>query len=126
MQVTSLISLDNDPAKHEPGCDCGHDHGGLDHSHTNVRLWQTLLGAVFIANSFVVDWFFAKGATVGELSALVGACILGWPILVVAFKDLRLGRLSINELVALGVLASAVTGDFKTAGLVAFFSSRAS
>jgi Cd2+/Zn2+-exporting ATPase len=121
MQVTSLISLDNDPAKHEPGCDCGHDHGGLDHSHTNVRLWQTLLGAVFIANSFVVDWFFAKGATVGELSALVGACILGWPILVVAFKDLRLGRLSINELVALGVLASAVTGDFKTAGIVAFF-----
>ena len=121
MQVTSLISLDNDPAKHEPGCDCGHDHGGLDHSHTNVRLWQTLLGAVFVANSFVVDWFFAKGATVGELSALVGACILGWPILVVAFRDLRLGRLSINELVALGVLASAVTGDFKTSGIVAFF-----
>ncbi len=121
MQVTSLLSLDKDPGKHEPGCDCGHDHGGLDHSHTNVRLWQTLLGAVFIANSFAIDWFFNRGATVGELSALVGACILGWPILVVAFKDLRLGRLSINELVALGVLASAATGDFKTAGIVAFF-----
>lgn len=121
MQVTSLLSLDQDPKQQPDGCDCGHEHGGLDHSHTNVKLWQTLLGAVFIANSFVVDWFFEKGTTVSELSALVGAIILGWPILVVAFKDLKLGRLSINELVALGVLASAATGDFKTAGIVAFF-----
>ncbi len=121
MQVTSLLSLDQDPAKHPNDCDCGHDHGGLDHSHTNVKIWQTLLGAVCIVNSFAIDWFFTKGKTVSELSALAGAVVLGWPILVVAFKDLRLGRLSINELVALGVLASAATGDFQTAGLVAFF-----
>jgi Zn2+/Cd2+-exporting ATPase len=121
MQVTSLLSLDKDPSKNPNDCDCGHDHGGLDHSHTNVKIWQTLLGAVCIVNSFAIDWFFTKGNTVSELSALFGAVILGWPILVVAFKDLRLGRLSINELVALGVLASAATGDFKTAGLVAFF-----
>ena len=120
MQVTSLLSLE-DP-KQQPGCaDCGHDHGGLDHSHTNVRLWQTLLGAIFIANSFVFEWLFTRGATVANLSALAGAVILGYPILIVAFKDLRLGRLSINELVALGVLASAATGDFRTAGIVAFF-----
>lgn len=121
MQVTSLLSVDNNPKKQPDDCDCAHDHGGLDHSHTNVKLWQTLLGAVCIANSFVIDWFFTQGATVSQLSALAGAVILGWPILVVAFKDLRLGRLSINELVALGVLASAATGDFKTAGIVAFF-----
>jgi Cd2+/Zn2+-exporting ATPase len=121
MQVTSLLSIDNDPKKKPDDCECSHDHGGLDHSHTNVKLWQTLLGAVCIANSFVIDWFFTQGATVSQLSALAGAVILGWPILVVAFKDLRLGRLSINELVALGVLASAATGDFKTAGIVAFF-----
>jgi len=121
MQVTSLLSVENNPKKQPDDCDCAHDHGGLDHSHTNVKLWQTLLGAVCIANSFVIDWFFTQGATVSQLSALAGAVILGWPILVVAFKDLRLGRLSINELVALGVLASAATGDFKTAGIVAFF-----
>ncbi len=121
MQVTSLLSLDEDPKKHPNDRDCGHDHGGLDHSHTNVKLWQTLLGAIFIVNSFAIDFLFEKGHTVSELSALAGAVVLGWPILVVAFKDLRLGRLSINELVALGVLASAATGDFKTAGIVAFF-----
>jgi Cd2+/Zn2+-exporting ATPase len=121
MQVTSLLSQEKAPAVHPDGCDCGHDHGGLDHSHTNVKLWQTLLGAVFIANSFVIDWVFDRADTVRDLSALIGAVILGTPILIVAFKDLRLGRLSINELVALGVLASAATGDFRTAGLVAFF-----
>jgi Cd2+/Zn2+-exporting ATPase len=54
--------------------------------------------------------------------------------MVVAFKDLRKGLLSINELVALGVLACAVSGNygmkgegsslaggFQTAGIVAFF-----
>ncbi len=120
MQVTSLLS-DTDPQKHPDGCDCGHDHGGLEHSHTNVRLWQTMLGAVFVANSFAVDWIFDNAGTVRDLSALIGTVILGTPILIVAFKDLRLGRLSINELVALGVLASAATGDFRTAGIVAFF-----
>ncbi len=121
MQVTSLLNADQEPKLHPDGCECGTDHGGLDHSHTNVKLWQTLLGAVFIANSFVVDLLFDRAATVRDLSALVGAVILATPILIVAFKDLRLGRLSINELVALGVLASAANGDFRTAGIVAFF-----
>jgi Cd2+/Zn2+-exporting ATPase len=65
---------------------------------------------------------------------MIGAVILGSPIMVVAFKDLRKGLLSINELVALGVLACAVSGNygmkgegsslaggFQTAGIVAFF-----
>ncbi|MBN9690114.1 MAG: cadmium-translocating P-type ATPase [Verrucomicrobia bacterium] len=117
MQVTSLLSRTADP-----GCaDCGHDHGGLDHSHTNVKLTETIIGLIFVLNSFVVEWVFQRGATVAGLSALIGAIILGYPILKVAFFDLRRGILSINELVALGVLASAATGDFRTAGIVAFF-----
>jgi cation transport ATPase len=34
---------------------------------------------------------------------------------------LRVGRLSINELVAIAVLAAFASGDYKTAGVVAFF-----
>ena len=117
MQVTSLLSR-----KEDPGCaDCGHDHGGLEHSHTNVKLTWTIVGLILVLNSFVVEWVFQRGATVAGLSALFGAMILGYPILRVAFLDLRRGILSINELVALGVLASAATGDFRTAGIVAFF-----
>ncbi len=121
MQVTSLLSLEKEPAPHPDGCECGHDHGGLDHSHTNMKLGWALLGAIFVANSYLIDWLFVRGSTVAQLSALIGACILGWPILVVAFKDLMKGRLSINELVALGVLATAADGRFQEAGIIAFF-----
>ena len=121
MQVTNLLSLQDDP-KQGPGCDdCGHDHGGLNHSHTNTKLSTTIVGLLFVLNSYIIEWISSSDKTVGELSALVGVLILGTPILLVAFKDLRLGRLSINELVALGVLAAAATGDFQTAGIVAFF-----
>ena len=54
-------------------------------------------------------------------SALVGAIILGYPIVLTALKDLRRGVLSINELVAIAVLAAFASGDYKTAGVVAFF-----
>jgi Cd2+/Zn2+-exporting ATPase len=134
MQVTSLLTLEEDAKKDASCADCGHDHGGLDHSHTNTKLSTTLVGLIFVLNSFVVDWLFDRGTTVAAFSAMIGAVILGTPIMVVAFKDLRKGLLSINELVALGVLACAVSGNygmkgegsslaggFQTAGIVAFF-----
>ena len=52
---------------------------------------------------------------------MIGSIILGIPIVVVAIKDLKVGRLSINELVAIAVLAAFASGDYKTAGVVAFF-----
>jgi hypothetical protein len=27
-----------------------------------VRLWQMVIGVIFIANSFLVEWMFDKGA----------------------------------------------------------------
>ncbi len=134
MQVTSLLSIDGDAKKTVDCADCGHDHGGLDHSHTHTKLSTTLIGLIFVLNSFAVDWLFLRGTTVAAFSAMIGAIILGTPIMIVAFKDLRKGLLSINELVALGVLACAVSGNygmrgegsslaggFQTAGIVAFF-----
>ena len=52
---------------------------------------------------------------------MVGAVILGYPIVWTAIKDIRAGMLSINELVAIAVLAAFASGDYKTAGVVAFF-----
>ncbi len=117
MQVTSLLTQQEHPAD----CDCGHDHGGLQHSHTNTKLTQTLIGLILVLNAFVIEAVTPNGKTVAGISAMLGAILLGYPIIIVAIKDLRKGLLSINELVALGVLASAATGDFKTAGIVAFF-----
>src|SRR5688572_29547709 len=112
MQVTSLLSQHD----HEHGPGCGHDH-----SHSNVSLTWMLFGLVFVVNAFVVDWVFEAAHVVASASAMVGAIILGFPIMVTAIKDLKLVRLSINELVAIAVLAAFASGDYKTAGVVAFF-----
>src|SRR5204863_3059047 len=59
--------------------------------------------------------------TVASASAFVGAIVLGYPIVWTAIQDLRRGVLSINELVAIAVMAAFASGDYKTAGVVAFF-----
>ena len=116
MQVTSLMSRE----EHDP-----HDHAH-DHGHIPVRLWQMVVGVIFIANSFLVEWAFEKGSMVAGLSAMVGAIILGWPIVATAVKDIKRGILSINELVAIAVLAAFASGEsqiggYQTAGIIAFF-----
>jgi Cd2+/Zn2+-exporting ATPase len=113
MQVTSLLSHEHE---HGPDCGCGHDH-----EHSVVHLWQAVAGIVFVLNAFVVDWLFNQGTMVASASAMIGAIILIYPIVVTAIKDLRIGRLSINELVAIAVLAAFASGNYKAAGVVAFF-----
>src|SRR5881296_992563 len=114
---TSLLSHQEHEHTHDASCSAC----GPDHEHAPVRLWQTLLGVVFVLNSFVVDWFFARGSAVASASAFVGAIVLGYPIVWTAVKDLYNGILSINELVAIAVMAAFASGDYKTAGIVAFF-----
>jgi Cd2+/Zn2+-exporting ATPase len=119
MQVTSLLSRQ----KHEPAHTSDHDEScsvcGSDHAP--VRLWQTLIGVVFVLNAFIVDAFFQQGHTVASASAFIGAVVLGYPIVLNAIRDIRQGTLSINELVAIAVLAAFASTDYRTAGVVAFF-----
>ena len=119
MQVTSLLSR----AEHDHR---DHAHTDHDHEHIPVRLWQMVIGAIFVANSFLVEWILEKGSTVAGLSAMLGAMTLGWPIVATAFKDIKHGILSINELVAIAVLAAFASGEsqiggYQTAGIIAFF-----
>lgn len=117
MQVTSLLSRRDYQELDQDSCGpCGHDH-----DHAPVRLWQTLIGVVFVLNAFIVDWLFDRGQTVSSVSAFLGAITLGYPIVWTAMRDIYRGLLGINELVAIAVLAAFATGDYKTAGVVAFF-----
>ncbi|HYE31173.1 MAG TPA: cation-translocating P-type ATPase [Methylomirabilota bacterium] len=122
MQVTSLLSRQEKPHAHD------HDHShdncascGHDHEHTPVRLTQTLVGILFIVNAYIVDWLLEPSTMISSFSAMIGAIILGYPIVWLSLKDIRKGILSINELVGIAVLAAFASGDYKTAGLVAFF-----
>ena len=114
MQVTTLLSRETAP----PGESSGPAPAAVD---SVARLQQVFLGFIFIANSYVVDWFFPRGAGVAGLSAFLGAIILAWPILRTSAADLWRGHVSINELVSLAVFASFATGDYQTAGVVSFF-----
>jgi len=122
MQVTSIPSGQEE---HDHSCDSC-DHGHL-HSHVVLPLKQTLLGLILVLNSYFVGWCFGDSATpVVAASAMAGAVILGIPIMVAAFKDLRRGLLTTNELVALAVLASFAygatgRGNYQEAGIIAFF-----
>ncbi|MEI7731423.1 MAG: cation-translocating P-type ATPase [Verrucomicrobiota bacterium] len=82
---------------------------------------QTVIGLLFVINAFIVDFLMDHASMVASASAMLGSIILGYPIIVTAVQDLRRGLLSINELVALAVLAAFASGDYKTAGVVAFF-----
>jgi Zn2+/Cd2+-exporting ATPase len=130
MQVTSLLSHEEHDHAHDhhhehgPDCGCGHDH-----EHAPVHLKQTIAGVLFVINAFIVDWFFPNAHTVASASAMIGAIILGWPIVWTGIKDIRRGILGINELVAIAVLAAfgsaafgdEIAGGYKAAGLIAFF-----
>ncbi len=123
MQVTSLLSR-NEPEDHHDHDHDHHDHGHdhhHDHEHAPVRLVQTVIGVVFVINAYLVDWLFQQGHTVASASAMIGAIILGYPLVWTSIKDLKRGVVGINELVGIAVLAAFSSSDYKTAGVVAFF-----
>ncbi len=96
-------------------CECTHEH-----NHPSGTLLNCLLGAVFVVNSYLLEWLMPDAFS-AELCAIVGALILGAPIVMTAVKDLLKGQVYMNELVALAILASFVQQDFKAAGLISFF-----
>jgi len=107
------------PHEHTPDEACACD--GHHHSHARVQLVQTFIGLTFIINSFVVERLSAVDGSMGGYSAMIGAVILGFPIIRVALKDLRGGSLNTNVLVSLAVIALFSSEHYQEAGVVSFF-----
>ncbi|MBR2344192.1 MAG: cadmium-translocating P-type ATPase [Lentisphaeria bacterium] len=105
-------------------CICGHDHkaeGGVGHDRAMGRVCFALVGGILTANSFILEKLLPEQVFAASISALLGAFILALPIIITAFKDLIKGKVYMNELVALAILAALVKADFQTAGIIAFF-----
>jgi len=100
---------------------CGHD--GHGHAHSGVKLGWAILGGILVLNSYVAKVLFPNAIDpyAVELSAIAGAMILGVPIIVSAVHDLLRGRVFMNELVALALIAAFAQAEYRTAGAVAFF-----
>ena len=101
---------------------CHGDHVGEHGERAQVvRIFWMLLGTAFVLNAYLGDFLYADNPLVLDVSAALGALILAAPIFWSAIKDLVRGEMHMDELVALAVLAAMSQGDFRTAGVVAFF-----
>lgn len=79
-----------------------------------------LFGGVLVVTSYAADYFFTDPSYSAFL-ALLGALLLGGPIIIHAAKHLLKGQMHMDELVALAVIAAITAMDYKAAGVVAFF-----
>jgi Cd2+/Zn2+-exporting ATPase len=115
---------DHDHDAPDSTCICGHDHkaeGGVGHDRSMGRLFFALVGGLLTLNSYLIAKLLPGQTFASQMSALLGAFILALPIIWVAIKDLVRGKVYMNELVALAILAALALGDFQSAGLIAFF-----
>lgn len=101
------------------------NHDEVESNHDQSRMgvkWPWIVfGMVFVINGFLADWILSESDRVGDLSAMIGAFVLAIPIIQRVIRDLRQGLLTTNELVAIAVCASFASGNYREAGLVAFF-----
>ncbi|MCE5277825.1 MAG: cation-translocating P-type ATPase [Planctomycetaceae bacterium] len=86
-----------------------------------------LAGGMLVLISYAADWIFSGlGGPDGvnfhsSTLALIGALLLGIPLLMHAFEGLFAGESHMDELVALGFIAAIAGMDYQAAGAVAFF-----
>lgn len=109
----------------------GHDHGlngsCCDHHHhagtkgVSLALIGTLVGGVLLLNSYIAPLFYGKENKIVELSAMIGAFLLAFPVVVHAFKSILRGSMHMDELVALAIIAAFSVGEYREAGVISFF-----
>ena len=98
----------------------GHDHTKGKQFRVSLALLGTLAGGVLLLNSGVAPIFYGSGSEVARLCAMIGAILLGGPVVWHAIKCMVRGDMHMDELVALAIIAAFATGQYATAGAVAF------
>jgi Cd2+/Zn2+-exporting ATPase len=98
----------------------------VEHTHgkqirVSLALLGTLTGGVLLINSGIGRFFYGSGSFTTEFLAMIGAILLGAPIVLHAAKNLIKGETHMDELVALAIIAAFATQNYVTAGVVAFF-----
>ena len=97
-------------------------------NRASIVIFGVLLGGLLVVLSYVAKYIVFRDFTdangrnfYGDGLALLGALLLGIPIILHAFKHLLHGHMHMDELVALALIAAIATQDYQSAGLVAFF-----
>ena len=87
----------------------------------SIAMLGTLAGGVLLINSGIGRLFYEPGSLNTEMFAVLGALLLGAPIIVHAVRSLLRGESHMDELAALGIVAAFATGQYVAAGLIGFF-----
>jgi len=85
----------------------------------SIAMLGTLAGGMLLISSGIARPFYDSDHT--QFLAMVGAMLLGAPIVWHAIKSLIKRHSHMDELVALAIVAAFVTQNYVTAGIVAFF-----
>jgi Cd2+/Zn2+-exporting ATPase len=98
---------------------------GTDQTHgkqmrISLAMIGTLAGGVMLINSQAGLLFYGDGE-ITTFFAMIGAFLLGAPVVWHAFKCLLQGHSHMDELAALGIIAAFATGEYVPAGLIGFF-----
>jgi len=87
----------------------------------SVALLGTLAGGVLLINSGIGRLFYPPDSFNTEIFAMLGAFLLGAPIVIHAIVSLIRGESHMDELAALGIVAAFAVGEYVAAGLIGFF-----
>ncbi len=124
--ATSLNVLNQPPAQHPPHHH--HDHkDGLaaccshhDEVQSERSIILYMIGAVLLVAAFIARKLDPTNEIVSQVPALAAAILLGIPLFVAAFKELRTMRFSSSTLAALAILAAIANKSYEPAGWLAF------
>lgn len=93
-------------------------------AHHELKLERWILiyfvGGVLVFISTLSRWFNLADADISQIPALIGALLLGAGLFYSAGKELLRGMWSSSTLAALAILAAIATGQYETAGYLAF------
>ena len=87
----------------------------------SAALLGTLAGGTLLINSGISRFIYGSDSYNTEFFALVGAILLGAPIVAHAIQSLLRHESHMDELAALAIIAAFATQDYITAGVVGFF-----
>ncbi len=98
----------------------------VEHAHgkqlrISVALLGTLAGGMLLLSSGIAVFIYGRKSDHSEFLAMVGAILLGAPIVLHAIQSIIRKEMHMDELVALAVIAAFATENYVTAGIVAFF-----
>jgi len=101
--------------------DLAAEHAKSKQLRVSVALLGTLAGGMLLINSGLAKVIYSASSFNAEFFALVGAILLGGPIVFHAAKSLIKQESHMDELAALAIIAAFANHDYVTAGVVGFF-----